>query len=38
MQDRKVKQTLSRDWYQWEAGVYKERVKEGKYGRCILYS
>jgi hypothetical protein len=36
MKDRKVKQVLSRNGYQWE-GIRKE-VKEGKYGRCILYS
>jgi hypothetical protein len=24
--------------YQQEEGEYKERVKEGKYGDCVLYS
>jgi hypothetical protein len=31
--DRKVKQVLSGSWFQWEGGVYKEKVKEGEYGR-----
>jgi hypothetical protein len=26
MEDRKVKQALSRGWYRWEGGGYKERV------------
>jgi hypothetical protein len=25
-------------WYQRKRGEHKERVKEGEYGRCILYS
>jgi hypothetical protein len=36
MKDRKVKQVLL-GVYQWEWGRHKERVKEGQYGRCILY-
>jgi hypothetical protein len=35
---RKVKQILSRTWYQWEGGAYKERVKEGEYGANNMYS
>jgi hypothetical protein len=34
MKDRMVKQVLLMVEYQWE----KERVKEGKYGRCTLYT
>jgi hypothetical protein len=30
MKDRKVKQVLSGDWYHWEGGVHKEKVKEGE--------
>jgi hypothetical protein len=33
MKDRKVKQILSGDCYQWEKEGYKERVKDGEYGR-----
>jgi hypothetical protein len=36
LKDRKAEWVLSR--YQWERGEHKERVKEGKYGECILYS
>jgi hypothetical protein len=25
-------------WYQWEVGGHKERVNEGEYDGCILYS
>jgi hypothetical protein len=32
--DRKIKQVLSKEGYQWE-GI---RVKEGEYDGCILYS
>jgi quercetin dioxygenase-like cupin family protein len=38
MKDRKIQQVLSGKGYQWEWGGQKKRVKEGKYGRCILYS
>jgi hypothetical protein len=38
MKGRKVKQVLSGGWYQWVAGGHKERVKEDKYGRSIMYS
>jgi hypothetical protein len=38
MKDRKIKQVLSGCGYQWEGGGDKERVKEGEYGECILYS
>jgi hypothetical protein len=31
------KTSLSSGRYQWEVGGQKETVKEGKYGRCILY-
>jgi hypothetical protein len=37
MKDWKVKHVLSRDGYQWQEEGYKKRVKEGEYGRCILY-
>jgi hypothetical protein len=36
--DRKIKLFLSGDVYQWEEGGNKERVNEGEYGGCILYS
>jgi hypothetical protein len=35
---RKVKQVLSRGWYQWKGVVYKKRVWEGKYGGDTMYS
>jgi hypothetical protein len=35
---RKVKQVLSRGWYQWEGGEYKERVKKSECSRNIMYS
>jgi hypothetical protein len=35
MKDKKVEQVFS--WYQWEGGGHKEKVKDGKYGGCILY-
>jgi hypothetical protein len=38
MKDRKVKQILSGGGYQCERDGPKERVREGKYGRFILYS
>jgi chitinase len=38
MEDRKVKQVLFGGWHQWEEGGHKERVKEGEYGRNIMYS
>jgi hypothetical protein len=37
VKDGKVKQVLSRGWYQWEGGGHKERAKEGKYGGSIMY-
>jgi hypothetical protein len=37
MKDRKVKQILSRGWYQWDEGQ-KEGVKEDKYGGGTIYS
>jgi hypothetical protein len=37
-EDRKVKQLLSRGWYQWEGGGDKERVQEGEYGRNAVQS
>jgi hypothetical protein len=27
-----------RGWYQWEAGGYTKRVKEGEYGENIMYT
>jgi hypothetical protein len=36
--NRKVKQVLSRGWYQWEGEGYKERVWEGECGENIMYS
>jgi hypothetical protein len=38
MKDRQVNQVLSGGKYLWEGEGRKESVKEGKYGRCILYS
>jgi hypothetical protein len=38
MKGRKVKQVLSRGWYQWERGGHEERVKKGKYGGNTMYS
>jgi hypothetical protein len=38
MKGRKEKQVLSQGWHQWERGGHKERVKEGEYGRSIMYS
>jgi hypothetical protein len=38
MKGRKVKQVFSGGGYQWEEGRHKERVKDGQYGGCILYS
>jgi hypothetical protein len=38
MKDKKIKHVLSGDWYQWEGGGYKERVKEGEYNGNIMYS
>jgi hypothetical protein len=38
MENRKVKQFLSRGWYPWEGGDYKERVQEGECGRKTMYS
>jgi hypothetical protein len=37
MKDRKIKQVLSGDWYQWERREYKERVKEDEHGGKIMY-
>jgi hypothetical protein len=34
----KVKQVLSGDWYQWEGEEYKERMKEAKCSENIMYS
>jgi hypothetical protein len=36
MKDRKVKLVLSGGGYPWEEGT--ERMKEGEYGDCILYT
>jgi hypothetical protein len=36
--DKKIKPVLSWGGYKWEAGWHKERVKESKYGGCILYT
>jgi hypothetical protein len=36
--NRKVKQVLPKDWYQWEGRGYKEKVLEGEYGGNIIYS
>jgi hypothetical protein len=33
----KIKRVLSRGWYQWKGGGYKERVKEDEFGRNIIY-
>jgi hypothetical protein len=38
MKDKRIKQIFSRGGYQWEKGEHKERVNEGDYGDCILYS
>jgi hypothetical protein len=38
MENRKVKQVLSGDWYQSEWGEFKERVEEGECGGIIVYS
>jgi hypothetical protein len=39
MEDIKIKQVLSRNGYQGKGrGGQKERVREGEYGGCILYS
>jgi hypothetical protein len=38
MNDRKVKLILFEGGYQWEERWHKERVREGEYGTCILYS
>jgi hypothetical protein len=38
MKDRKVKQVLSRDGFQWEGREHKKRVEQAEYGGCILYS
>jgi hypothetical protein len=38
MKDRKVKQFLLRDLYQWERGGHKEWVKEGKCDENTIYS
>jgi hypothetical protein len=38
MKDRKVKQVLSGDRYQWKGGGYKGRMNKSDYGGCILYS
>jgi hypothetical protein len=35
---RRIKQVPFEGEYQWEGRGHKERVKEGKYGGCILYS
>jgi hypothetical protein len=37
-ENRKVKQVLSRGWYQWKGGGYKERVKEAECNENIMYS
>jgi hypothetical protein len=38
MKDRKVKQVLSGVvGYQWKREAHKERAKEGKYDRNIVY-
>jgi hypothetical protein len=33
-----ISRSFSRGRYQWEVGGHKERVNEGEYGGCILYS
>jgi hypothetical protein len=38
MENRMVKQFLSRSWYQWKGGGYKERVKEVECGGNFMYS
>jgi hypothetical protein len=38
MKDWRGKQVFSRGGYQWEWRGHKERVNEGEYGGCILYS
>jgi hypothetical protein len=35
---RRVKWVFSRGGCQWDRGGHKERVNEGEYGGCILYS
>jgi hypothetical protein len=37
-ENRKEKQVPSGGWYLWEGVRYKERVKEGEYGRNITHS
>jgi hypothetical protein len=38
MQDRKVKTIPVQGWVPVGGGGQKEKVKEGKYGGCTLYS
>jgi hypothetical protein len=37
MKDRKIKQVLSRGWYQWKGERHKDRVKEGQYGGRAMH-
>jgi hypothetical protein len=37
MKDKKVKQVLYGDGYQWEHRGWTERMNEGKYSGVILY-
>jgi hypothetical protein len=38
MKERRIKEVFPRGGYQWERCGYKERMNEGEYGKCILYS
>jgi hypothetical protein len=38
MKNRKAKQVLPGDKYQWEGGGYKENASEDEYGGNIMYS
>jgi hypothetical protein len=38
MENKKTKWVLYGDWYQWEGGRYKKRVKEAEYSGNIMHS
>jgi hypothetical protein len=38
MENRKVKQVLSKGWYQQEGAGYMEMAQEGEYGGNFMYS
>jgi hypothetical protein len=37
MENRKVKQVLSRGWNEWEGGRQKERVREAEHSGNSMY-